>query len=191
MKDWTRERKIEWIIGAELVVWLTDWLATVLLCQNFISQGTLSLLWHTGDSMVRTKTSRKNNSDFSAVARIFIALHQVTIRVRYDYIGTNSHGNLPSTRLSGSAIYRKDGSRKVLYLNGKTYAETPAVDFRTISFTIAFWVKSRGPDPDKILALYADWYNPHQFCFAYFPSRSWTFRMHNINNEVIVYENGG
>ena len=60
-----------------------------------------------------------------------------------------------------------DGHRKVLYLDGTdSWAETPAVDFRTTSFTLACWVKIL-PTGAGSMTIYADWSNPWQFWLRY------------------------
>ena len=70
-------------------------------------------------------------------------------------------------RLKGDAEYRVDGHRKVLYLDGtESWAETPAVDFRTKSFTLACWVKIL-PTGADFMAIYGDWSDPHQFMLRY------------------------
>ena len=66
-------------------------------------------------------------------------------------------------RLKGDAEYRVDGHRKVLYLDGtESWAETPAVDFRTTSFTLACWVKIL-PTGANFMTIYGDWSYPYQF----------------------------
>ena len=70
-------------------------------------------------------------------------------------------------RLKGDAEYRVDGHRKVLYLDGtESWAETPAVDFRTTSFTLACWVKILPTGADK-MTIYGDWSDPQQFMLRY------------------------
>ena len=60
-----------------------------------------------------------------------------------------------------------DGHRKVLYLDGTdSWAETPAVDFRTTSFTLACWLKILHTGADY-MPIYSDWSNPHQFILKY------------------------
>ena len=60
-----------------------------------------------------------------------------------------------------------DGHRKVLYLDGtESWAETPAVDFRTTSFTLACWVKILPTDADEA-PIYGDWSSPWQFRLRY------------------------
>ena len=74
-------------------------------------------------------------------------------------------------RLKGDAEYRVDGHRKVLYLDGtESWAETPAVDFRTTSFTLACWVKIL-PTGANYTTIYADWSDPHQFMLRYVKAR--------------------
>ena len=70
-------------------------------------------------------------------------------------------------RLKGDAEYRVNGHRKVLYLDGtESWAETPAVDFRTTSFTLACWLKILPTGADA-MPIYGDWSNPWQFRLRY------------------------
>ena len=66
-------------------------------------------------------------------------------------------------RLFRHATYIKDGTKKVLFLDGSdSYGEVPAADIRTGSFTVTCWIKMPAY-PAIQGAIYADWSNPHQF----------------------------
>ena len=68
-------------------------------------------------------------------------------------------------RLFGNAKYVVDGNKHVLYLDGvNSYAEVPAVDIRTTSFTMTCWIKI--PFYPTIQGtIFADWSHPFQFRF--------------------------
>ncbi|XP_048584250.1 uncharacterized protein LOC5517652 isoform X2 [Nematostella vectensis] len=83
----------------------------------------------------------------------------------------SSYGALKHWRLDGfdkeisvfgRVKYARHNNKRVTCLDGKTsYLETPAVDFRTISFSVSAWVKII--DPLKMSFIYSDWSSPFQF----------------------------
>ena len=54
--------------------------------------------------------------------------------------------------------------RTVLYLSGanRSYAETPALPIRVISFSIMCWINVLSLSSDPV-HIYSDWLEPHQF----------------------------
>ena len=77
-----------------------------------------------------------------------------------------------------------DRHRKVLYLDGTdSWAETPAVDFRTTSFTLACWVKIL-PTGADYMTIYGDWSNPWQFLFRYVKAGQ-TISLQTRNNKGV------
>jgi len=67
--------------------------------------------------------------------------------------------------LYDGASYQTVDERKVLYLDGISYAETPALPIQTISFSILCWVKILSLPIDDV-NFYSSWLSPHQFRFA-------------------------
>ena len=65
---------------------------------------------------------------------------------------------------NGASHLNTDG-RKVLYLNGSrySYAETPALPIRVISFSIMCWMKVLSLPSNSPVHIYSDWSKPHQF----------------------------
>ena len=55
--------------------------------------------------------------------------------------------------------------RTVLYLSGanRSYAETPALPIRAISFSIMCWIKVLSLPSDRPVHIYSDWSEPYQF----------------------------
>ena len=73
--------------------------------------------------------------------------------------------------LKGNAVYEKDDGRKVLYLSGiDAWAETPSVDFRTSSFTVALWVKVLAPYESRG-HIYSNWALRKQFALYYYQNK--------------------
>ena len=67
--------------------------------------------------------------------------------------------------LYNGASYQNTDGRKVLYLNGSrhSYAETPALPIRVISFSIMCWINVLSLSSDHPVHIYSDWSEPHQF----------------------------
>nr|XP_058961573.1 uncharacterized protein LOC131788501 [Pocillopora verrucosa] len=67
--------------------------------------------------------------------------------------------------LYNGASYQNTDGRKVLYLNGSrhSYAETPALPIRVISFSIMCWIKVLSLPDNSLVHIYSDWSKPHQF----------------------------
>ena len=67
--------------------------------------------------------------------------------------------------LYNGASYQNTDGRKVLYLNGSrhSYAETPALPIRAISFSIMCWIKVLSLPSDHVVHIYSDWSEPHHF----------------------------
>ncbi|CAH3032909.1 unnamed protein product, partial [Pocillopora meandrina] len=67
--------------------------------------------------------------------------------------------------LYNGASYQNTDGRKVLYLNGSlhSYAETPALPIRAISFSIMCWIKVLSLPSNLPVYIYSDWSEPHQF----------------------------
>ena len=65
---------------------------------------------------------------------------------------------------NGTSYQNMDG-RTVLYLSGanRSYAETPALPIRVISFSIMCWIKVLSLSSDHPVHIYSDWSEPHQF----------------------------
>ena len=80
-----------------------------------------------------------------------------------------------------------DGHRKVLYLDGtESWAETPAVDFRTTSFTLACWVKIL-PTGADYMTIYADWSGPPQFMLRYVKGgKKIAFLVRNTKGDAVL-----
>ena len=68
-----------------------------------------------------------------------------------------------SLRLFGNAKYVVDGNQQVLYLDGRrSYAEVPAVDIKSTSFTLSCWIKIPSYS-NSHGAIFGDWSSPYQF----------------------------
>ena len=67
--------------------------------------------------------------------------------------------------LYNGASYKNMDGRTVLYLSGanRSYAETPALPIRVISFSIMCWIKVLSLPSDRPVHIYSDWSEPHQF----------------------------
>ena len=67
--------------------------------------------------------------------------------------------------LYNGASYQNMDGRTVLYLSGanRSYAETPALPIRVISFSIMCWIKVLSLSSDHPVHIYSDWSEPHQF----------------------------
>ena len=63
--------------------------------------------------------------------------------------------------LYNGASYQNTDGRKVLYLNGSrhSYAETPALPIRAISFSIMCWIKVLSLPSNPLVHIYSDWQN--------------------------------
>ena len=67
--------------------------------------------------------------------------------------------------LYNGASYQNMDGRTVLYLSGanRSYAETPALPIRAISFSIMCWINVLSLSSDHPVHIYSDWSEPHQF----------------------------
>ncbi|XP_066021889.1 uncharacterized protein [Pocillopora verrucosa] len=75
------------------------------------------------------------------------------------------NGSDPNVSLYNNASYQNTDGRKVLYLSGAqhSYAETPALPIRAISFSIMCWIKVLSLPSNHPVNIYSDWSAPHQF----------------------------
>lgn len=74
------------------------------------------------------------------------------------------HFQLPNSLYNG-ATYRSINGTKALYLDGRSYAETPALPIQTTSFSILCWMKVLSLSEQEI-HIYSDWFSPYQFRFG-------------------------
>ena len=74
------------------------------------------------------------------------------------------HFQLPDS-LYNDATYRSINGTKALYLDGRSYAETPALPIQTTSFSILCWMKVLSLSEQEI-HIYSDWFSPYQFRFG-------------------------
>lgn len=74
-------------------------------------------------------------------------------------------GSDPNISLYNGASYRNVDDRTVLYLKGtqSSYAETPALPIRAISFSIMCWIKLLSLPSNLSVRNYSDWSKPYQF----------------------------
>lgn len=67
--------------------------------------------------------------------------------------------------LYNGATYKSINGTTALYLDGRSYAETPALPIQTTSFSILCWMKVLNL-PAHVINIYSDWSSPHQFRFG-------------------------
>ncbi|CAH3032918.1 unnamed protein product [Pocillopora meandrina] len=75
------------------------------------------------------------------------------------------NGSDPFIRLYNGTTYKSIDGTTALYLDGHSYAETPALPIQTTSFSILCWMKVLSL-PAYVINIYSDWSSPHQFRFG-------------------------
>nr|XP_058961571.1 low-density lipoprotein receptor-related protein 2-like [Pocillopora verrucosa] len=75
------------------------------------------------------------------------------------------NGSDPFISLYNGATYKSINGTTALYLDGRSYAETPALPIQTTSFSILCWMKVLNL-PADVINIYSDWSSPHQFRFG-------------------------
>ena len=74
------------------------------------------------------------------------------------------HFHLADSLYNGATYKSIDGTT-ALYLDGHSYAETPALPIQTTSFSILCWMKVLNLTA-HVINIYSDWSSPHQFRFG-------------------------
>ncbi|XP_068751010.1 uncharacterized protein [Montipora capricornis] len=78
---------------------------------------------------------------------------------------------------------RCPGSKAAFFNQTNSFASTPIINLNDRSFTIACWIKQTAWVPNRLAAIYSDWYHPWQF-FLSVLNQKIIFQRHQNGGEV-------